>query len=158
MGIENWFELARGSSYWGFELPRVKLQKMYEQNPWELNFVWVSTRFELARGQVIGIRLYIKFSEWAHNMWKFSFHHIQLNKAFLVWYQLIYSTWLDMVCLYWTVYRNSKYLQDEILRQFIITILRIVVDWSHGFNMKLAMTWLQLWKFVKLKVQSCETL
>ena len=25
-GNENWFELARGSSYRGFELPRVKLQ------------------------------------------------------------------------------------------------------------------------------------
>ena len=25
-GNENWFELARGSSYQGFELPRVKLQ------------------------------------------------------------------------------------------------------------------------------------
>ena len=25
-GYENWFELAGGSSYRGFELPRVKLQ------------------------------------------------------------------------------------------------------------------------------------
>ena len=26
MGNENWFELAEGSNYRGFELPRVKLQ------------------------------------------------------------------------------------------------------------------------------------
>ena len=38
MGNENYFDLAGGSSYRGFELPRVKLQKMYEGNPGEIYF------------------------------------------------------------------------------------------------------------------------
>ena len=37
-GKENWFELAGGSSYQGFELPRVKLQWMYHRNPGENDF------------------------------------------------------------------------------------------------------------------------
>ena len=37
-GNENWFELAGGSSYRGFELPRVKLQYMYDANPGEIDF------------------------------------------------------------------------------------------------------------------------
>ena len=37
-GDKNYFELAGGSSYRGFELPRVKLQWMYEGNPQEIDF------------------------------------------------------------------------------------------------------------------------
>ena len=37
-GNENCFELAGGSGYRGFELPRVKLQLMYDGNPGEINF------------------------------------------------------------------------------------------------------------------------
>ena len=36
--MENWFELAGGSSYRGFELPRVKLQLMYDGNLVEIDF------------------------------------------------------------------------------------------------------------------------
>ena len=36
MGNENCFELAGGSSYRGFDLPRVKLQWMYDGNPGEI--------------------------------------------------------------------------------------------------------------------------
>ena len=47
-GNKNYFELAEGSNYRGFELPRVKLQWLYEGNPGEIDFgssqreVWVS--------------------------------------------------------------------------------------------------------------------
>ena len=37
-GNKNYFEFAGGSSNRGFELPRVKLQKMYEGNPREIVF------------------------------------------------------------------------------------------------------------------------
>ena len=37
-GSKNYFELAGGSSYGGFELPRVKLPSMYERNPGEIDF------------------------------------------------------------------------------------------------------------------------
>ena len=37
-GNENWLELAGDSSYRGFELPRVKLQYMYDENPGEIDF------------------------------------------------------------------------------------------------------------------------
>ena len=37
-GNGNYFELAEGSSYRGFELLRVKLQEMYERNPREIDF------------------------------------------------------------------------------------------------------------------------
>ena len=55
--IENWFELAGGSSCRGFELPRVKFQQMYDGNPGKSILVRVSARFELARVRVIGSRL-----------------------------------------------------------------------------------------------------
>ena len=35
---KNYFELAGGSSYRGFELPRVKLKDMYDGNPKEIDF------------------------------------------------------------------------------------------------------------------------
>ena len=37
-GKENWFELAGGLIYRGFELPRVKLQQIYHRNPGEIEF------------------------------------------------------------------------------------------------------------------------
>ena len=37
-GNKNYFELAGGSSYRGFELPRVKLHLMYDGNPGEIDF------------------------------------------------------------------------------------------------------------------------
>ena len=37
-GKKNYFELAGGSSYPGFALPRVKLQLMYEGNRGEIYF------------------------------------------------------------------------------------------------------------------------
>ena len=37
-GNKNYFELAGVSSYRGFELPRVKLQQMYDGNPGEIDF------------------------------------------------------------------------------------------------------------------------
>ena len=37
-GNKNCLELKGGSSYQGFELPRVKLQKMNGRNPGEINF------------------------------------------------------------------------------------------------------------------------
>ena len=42
----------------GFELPRVKLQWMYDGNQRKSILIWVSTRFELVRVQVIVSRLY----------------------------------------------------------------------------------------------------
>ena len=35
---KHYFELAEGSSYRGFELPKVKLEEMYEGNPREIDF------------------------------------------------------------------------------------------------------------------------
>ena len=35
---KNYLELAEGSSYRGFELPRVKLQWMHEGNPGQIYF------------------------------------------------------------------------------------------------------------------------
>ena len=37
-GSKNYFELGGGSSYGGFELPRVKLPSMYEGIPGEIDF------------------------------------------------------------------------------------------------------------------------
>ena len=37
-GNKNYFELAGGSSYRGFEFPRVKLRLIYEGNPGEIDF------------------------------------------------------------------------------------------------------------------------
>ena len=48
-GNENWFELAGVRVIMGFELPRVKLQWMYNGNPGEIDFGWVNARFKLVR-------------------------------------------------------------------------------------------------------------
>ena len=37
-GNKKYLELAGGSSFQGFELPRVKLQWMYDGNPGEIDF------------------------------------------------------------------------------------------------------------------------
>ena len=37
-GNKNYFELAGGLSYPEFEIPRVKLQLMYDGNPGEIDF------------------------------------------------------------------------------------------------------------------------
>ena len=47
-GNENWFEFSGSSSYWGFELPRVKLQRTCDGNPGKSLLVRVSARFELS--------------------------------------------------------------------------------------------------------------
>ena len=57
-GNENWFELAGVRDIMGFELPRVKLQWMYNGNPGEIDFGWVNARFKLVRIWVVGSRLY----------------------------------------------------------------------------------------------------
>ena len=46
-GNENWFELVGGSSYRGFELPRVKLQLMYCSDCTPLRKVMYQSRAKL---------------------------------------------------------------------------------------------------------------
>ena len=46
-GNKNYFKLAEGSSYRGFELLRVKLQKMLTEIQGKMILVRVSARFEL---------------------------------------------------------------------------------------------------------------
>ena len=58
-GNKNYFELARGSSYRGFELQRVKLQwNCKKEIQGKSTLVRVSARFQLARVRVIGSQLY----------------------------------------------------------------------------------------------------
>ena len=58
-GNENWFELEGGSSYRGFELPRVNYSKCMTEIQGKSILVRVSASFELVRVRVIGSRLYI---------------------------------------------------------------------------------------------------
>ena len=55
---KNYFELEGGSCYLGFELPRVKLQQMYEENPGKIDFGSSSREFRVSKGRVIGSQLY----------------------------------------------------------------------------------------------------
>ena len=43
---KDYFDVAGGSSYGEFELPRVKLQYIFDGNPGDIDRLW----FELARG------------------------------------------------------------------------------------------------------------
>ena len=54
----TWGETKIGSSQREFELPRVKLQWMYNGNPGEIDFGWANARFKVVRIRVIGSRLY----------------------------------------------------------------------------------------------------
>ena len=47
---KNYFELEGGSCYLGFELPRVKLQQMYEENPGKIDFGSSSREFRVSKG------------------------------------------------------------------------------------------------------------
>ena len=57
-GNKDYFELVGGSTYQGFELPRVKLQYMYEGNPGEIDF-----GSSLCEVRVSGSQLYL-YRKW----------------------------------------------------------------------------------------------
>ena len=58
-GNKNNFEFAGGSSYQGFELPRVKYYSTWKKEILgKSTLVWVSARFELVRVRVIGSQMY----------------------------------------------------------------------------------------------------
>ena len=60
---KNYFELAEGSSYRGFELPRVKLQWMYGGNPG----VRVSERLSYREPTVYMLEVYRALQKWLRN-------------------------------------------------------------------------------------------
>ena len=95
-GNENWFELAGVRVIVGFELPRVKLQCMYNENPGEIDFGWVNVRFKLVRIWVIGSRLYNRAAS-CYSRTKLSINRSWVNLLFSVLQDSILDLILDFV-------------------------------------------------------------